>query len=422
MTILVKRGWRRYSGFMEDASTTASKPRSEPFLSLQASARLESIRGLAAMTVAMLHCLDVLQSSHSSQRFVAQAMVVFNGHAAVTVFFVLSGLVLGLSLRRSSRPPFPNCVAYFVRRLFRIYPTFLVTTLLIAVLIPLYRHLPKTDGDWTNTYFPEAVSLGAIFQNLTFHVLSFSKVTWTLKMEMICSFLLPLCFYGSRLFRFFPWLLLIAAMAAAQHFNTVISVAVTQAFLVGYLIPETVGCWRLVKTSRIVTLLIFAVSLPLLALPRSTSLSLPSYTIIEAIGAALLIVAMTHGAEWSFFSILDWHPVKVAGQVSYSYYLLHPIVLVPLVAWIFPRLQAFADFHYSLACAVVLWVASSAITFPLAWLSFKLIEKPMIVFSKKFTALSSTGAGGNDEISKWSVPPGARERRGAAGTGGGAER
>ena len=73
---------------------------------------LESLRGVAALMVALCHCLLVLSVDgidniwfahfdelNGVQSAITRCLLVFlNGGAAVTVFFVLSGYVLGLSL------------------------------------------------------------------------------------------------------------------------------------------------------------------------------------------------------------------------------------------------------------------------------------------------------------------------------------
>src|SRR5512138_3594575 len=62
--------------------------------------RLESLRGIAALMVAGWHSSAVLVATGWSVGILAFLRVFFNGHAAVTLFFVLSGLVLGGSLSR----------------------------------------------------------------------------------------------------------------------------------------------------------------------------------------------------------------------------------------------------------------------------------------------------------------------------------
>ena len=57
--------------------------------------RLESLRGVAAMMVAVGHAFLAIDAPYRAGWF-----QIFNGHAAVRLFFVLSGYVLGLALAR----------------------------------------------------------------------------------------------------------------------------------------------------------------------------------------------------------------------------------------------------------------------------------------------------------------------------------
>jgi peptidoglycan/LPS O-acetylase OafA/YrhL len=59
---------------------------------------LDSIRGLAALSVVIFHCI----SNHWGYRTDAKiSFLLFNGSDAVSLFFVLSGLVLTLNINQS---------------------------------------------------------------------------------------------------------------------------------------------------------------------------------------------------------------------------------------------------------------------------------------------------------------------------------
>ena len=105
--------------------------------------RLEALRGLAAMTVAAGHALLVAPVSGLHESLVKVLVLLFNGQAAVTVFFVLSGFVLGLSLRRSTESFASGTIRFWVRRWFRIYPAFLASTALIVGYLLLALNFPS---------------------------------------------------------------------------------------------------------------------------------------------------------------------------------------------------------------------------------------------------------------------------------------
>lgn len=107
---------------------------------------LDHIRGCAILMVVAYHCLfatfgyDQLgwdgwfrDFDHASRTFLALAPVTF-GFGGVAVFFALSGFCIHLSYQRSSDK---SWMKYLWRRLFRIYPPFLVALLFFAFCFPL---------------------------------------------------------------------------------------------------------------------------------------------------------------------------------------------------------------------------------------------------------------------------------------------
>lgn len=92
---------------------------------------LQAARGLAAAVVVIHHC-SYLYQTPVPFRLVMD--ILFNAHAAIVLFFVLSGYVLSASMLR--RPvDTQSVVAFYVRRLFRIYPAVFVVSLLALILI-----------------------------------------------------------------------------------------------------------------------------------------------------------------------------------------------------------------------------------------------------------------------------------------------
>ena len=116
---------------------------------------LDHIRGCAILMVCMYHCLwatfgyDQLGWSgwfrnldHDSTTFLALAPVTF-GFGGVAVFFAISGFCIHLSYQRSSDK---SWMKYLWRRLFRIYPPFLVALLFFAFCFPLTSVNFSTNG------------------------------------------------------------------------------------------------------------------------------------------------------------------------------------------------------------------------------------------------------------------------------------
>jgi peptidoglycan/LPS O-acetylase OafA/YrhL len=191
-----------------------------------------------------------------------------------------------------------------------------------------------------------------------------------------------LCVYARFQSRVLPWFILFGAIVLAQCLPTVIGTAVIPAFVMGYLIPDCAWIWRRQAATRRAAFLVFAGGSALFLLARSTHWAWPTTTLLEAVGASTIIGCIVYGADIAPFHLLDHEWTRRAGRLSYSYYLLHPLALVPVSAFLLPVLQRELHHQYALGGAVLLWIVSSAIAFPLAWLSYTWIEGPMIALGR----------------------------------------
>ncbi|ODN71382.1 acyltransferase family protein [Methylobrevis pamukkalensis] len=88
------------------------------------SAPLHGVRGVAALAVVWSHVLALLAVASPT---LLPLGFMSGGGAAVALFYVLSGAVLAISLKRFA-PSIPAFAAYGVRRLFRLYPLLIATT------------------------------------------------------------------------------------------------------------------------------------------------------------------------------------------------------------------------------------------------------------------------------------------------------
>ena len=106
------------------------------------------------MMVALSHCLLVLTidgldniwyASFSEvagvQSALTRFMLIFlNGGAAVTVFFVLSGYVLGLSLDKH-KVTVSRTLSFYLKRVFRLYPAHIVSLLaIVASMVAFHEY------------------------------------------------------------------------------------------------------------------------------------------------------------------------------------------------------------------------------------------------------------------------------------------
>ena len=145
--------------------------------------QLESLRGVAALMVAVGHALLVIDLEGTKLFLTKLLLLVANGRAAVTIFFVMSGYVLGRSLIRSHVPLMKSLLPFLLRRAFRIYPALVVTTLVFISLLSLdwapqeYAWASK----WFIEVFPKSPSLTELLKNLFLISPTVSAVSWSLK-------------------------------------------------------------------------------------------------------------------------------------------------------------------------------------------------------------------------------------------------
>jgi len=144
-------------------------------------------------------------------------------------------------------------------------------------------------------------------------------------------------------------------------------------FVVGMLIAA-----RMHGTAKWVLPLVIA--LPILALVGPQE---PRHVLAE-IAFALLLYSVTV-TSWPLRHALK-HPVCVwLGDISYSFYLLHLLVLVPVVAFLV-HYPAFLQASRGSRFAVAL-IASAALIVPLSWLCYRVIERPGIALGKSLLAM-----------------------------------
>jgi peptidoglycan/LPS O-acetylase OafA/YrhL len=170
-------------------------------------ANLESIRGLAALSVVFVHCLGAFRATAYASGLGATALAIFssafNGRNAVVLFFVLSGFVLYESIRGAvvSARLF---LSFMIRRAFRIIPIAYAGLTLAALYVFLSRpnaSVLATGADWFVRGFDRLTFINVFF-NFVFLENGLDVVYWTLSVELIASLLfVPL----SRIGRIGGW-------------------------------------------------------------------------------------------------------------------------------------------------------------------------------------------------------------------------
>jgi peptidoglycan/LPS O-acetylase OafA/YrhL len=367
---------------------------------------LESVRGLAALTVLIFHSAvffrhgqdDPLEKTlwalKSNEELLGRLIsVAFNGHLAVSLFFVLSGFVLALSLRRDDRS-FPRQAGAFVsRRVFRIYPALVINLLAtLAIIAALASAFPMIGYS--------SFTLGQLAENLLLYNFSVNGATWTLLIELLAvpllliSYLLALWFGISGMLTlavativilFNPGLVrrLLPGDSSFMYFVRTFIVDYQFMFIFGMLVAELPMRDQLRKESLAVKIAAVASLVAMLGARFLLGYSSRWSLLIEGAAAAAVTGLLAYGPRLAVHNLLEWHPIRFLGRISYSFYLYHATalaLLVPATGWYMttPWLNA-----RPFLATLIIATTATVVTTPLAWLSYKLVERPMMQFGRR---------------------------------------
>ncbi len=303
--------------------------------------------------------------------------MLFSGHQAVILFFVLSGFVLTLPALRGRQPAYPTFV---LKRVLRIYVPYL-GALLLALLgdrlfhgstrafSPAASEWTNYTAGWANLTWTEPITPRLILNHLGFignyHWASINTAFWSLIYEMRISLIFPLITFIVLRLRA-GWVILIALLCTVagfplatlaahlgfadssgafqfQLFRTIHYIAI---FLIGSLLAANlhhIHLWYERANRWLIGLVILAAIIlydgrhiaPLLALLHfhniGARLFFPDQALdwAPALGSALLIVLAIHLKPLR--NVLQSRLIHHLGKVSYSLYLVHGTVLFTLM-------------------------------------------------------------------------------------------
>jgi peptidoglycan/LPS O-acetylase OafA/YrhL len=325
---------------------------------------LDAVRGIAALVVVLHHCWQIMLPDQNTFPFVqgtaaltgatrwaawinlSPAKLLFAGHPAVGVFFVLSGVVLTRQLQAAHRLTYPQFV---IRRIFRIWVPFAVVILCAALLsqalggpLPL---LPWLNESWNQPLTWQLLG-GHLLMIGAGVYLTLDNPTWSLVHEMRISLVFPLLTrLAQRAFR--PVLiasLLLFTLLSITHLtrplirimpgpvgsetvrSLIDSVRYELFFLLGIglaLKRSQVKVW--LERSPWPRAIWWALAFALLAVPYLARYLELAY----ALGATLLLALCMdspRARQLLRAPVLAW-----LGKVSYSLYLVHLVALLSLV-------------------------------------------------------------------------------------------
>jgi peptidoglycan/LPS O-acetylase OafA/YrhL len=361
---------------------------------------LESIRGLAAIQVLLLHFFsaflpDLLASTPSSRLAAAIHLspfyFLYDGYSAVYIFFCLSGYVLTRSFERRLDQPMVQILARVVRLGL---PAFAATVVAAGLLLMTGRANVEAGRLLNNAYFSQQwdadLSILSVVRDGTINALflgysdkpgvaflapwqqtieqSFVAPLWTLSTEFYGSVaILCLCLCARRSRRLWWIAVVLGALFLIRSAYI--------CFLVGHLLAVVRRAERPVSKH---TLLPMALVLSGVACCVITDVWQPQWLIAlcsdktywlfpgqlpalqqKALGAVLLLAGIVDLQICRDYLSKPW--LVACSRLSFPIYLIHWPILCGLAAAAFVYLDEIIGLHAAQMCALALGLAASAV-------------------------------------------------------------
>lgn len=363
----------------EDKPTVAAHPRYK---------QLDSLRGLAALSVFFVHIIGKNAVNNPLVDFLKRTPlgIVFNGGAAVMFFFVLSGFVLSLPFVNNEKPL--KLTAFYIKRVFRIYPALLsaivVSVLLKAFVYDKFITAPIPDihsGEWggfwnwhwDKEHLQELIkTLVLIGPEFNFNLLD--PPIWSLVIEMKISILLP--FFIMIIARSSKVLNIIFLFIIVYLTYDHAGVWPIGVFYLGILmakykdqIAHTIKSWPLIILIIVCCLGLFLYNIGFeFAGKIQPHYALFSHTwnsyMIAAGSCILMMIVLAKNKLSRFFE----HPVfTFLGNISYSFYLIHMPLIIAMSS-VFVGRYAFGGLYTFLTALLFALI--------IAYLMLVFIERP----------------------------------------------
>lgn len=350
---------------------------------------LDSVRGLAALAVVLYHALGWKWGETLKFHVVS---LVFNGSDAVSLFFVLSGLVLSWKYFQPNEQleiDGTHYQEYIINRLVRLYLPFVVTILAMYVLYHHQRDIGLFLKEFVTNqhhWMEEAVLIRGKHDTYT--------PGWTLEVEMVASLLLPVLVLVLRKSRKF-FLLLLAVFVVlgppwvtAQLFHFMLGMLLTYFF-------HPIAAYNL-RRSRFYHFryLLYLLAFGLFSIRHLTRIfplgesanfwmgflriDLFHLTGIGSFGLLAYIINSPRLQGW-----LTVRPLLFLGRISYSLYLVHWYLVAEVMShWD----QYAAPFSSTTRAFVVILPCLVVATLLTATVFNILVERPAIRLGKRLAA------------------------------------
>jgi len=361
---------------------------------------LDGLRGCASLTVLFSHFIAVFpiidSDTYGHNITILNVMkysplhIVYAGHEAVILFFILSGFVLTI-------PYLSGDISYKIfitKRISRIYIPYISAVMISLIMFELFsKHGISQLSNWFNLSWIQPVTLSDIVSHVAFigyfNTLKLDNPIWSLVHEMRISLIFPFLVYFSLRHKWVVNITMAAVMALL-------------AFICSHFIRQTLPMLNdFLSTIQYVFMFIIGITLAqhrdlLILKYRDLNVYIRIFLVISAVffytysfqfyGIKILHVSFINdcvtalGSSILVVIVLGYNrvmllkPIQFLGKISYSLYLLHVPVLLSIVYIFYGRLPMLNILVIAFIVAIIF-----------ATLSYRFIEIPSIELGKRLT-------------------------------------
>ncbi|MGB1103369.1 MAG: acyltransferase family protein [Crocinitomicaceae bacterium] len=316
---------------------------------------INSLRGIAAFSVVLYHFIV------TTQDFIHTPWIrnTFDyGQRGVQLFFIISGIVIPLSMIKSNYT-LKQWMTFLLKRFIRIEPPYLVAIALGVIYLIGRNYIPGTVAvDLTPSAKDVALHLGYLvpfFEDVRW----INDVFWTLAVEfqyyLVLSVIIPLVLSNKIGLRILFYAIFIGAGFSGYNYEFFPHWAPYFLIGIGYI---------LFRKNKIKLIEFTILELVLLVV---------NYYLLDLVdvGIAIVAIGIIH-----FGSDLKTRVTLFLGKVSYSLYLIHSIIGAAFINY----LSHHVDTFWQKSVVILIGLAISIFS---AWLLYRFVEKPTHQYAKK---------------------------------------